>query len=253
MKMLVLSYRESIIFKRVIPKNKRGNVSMPPQPNEDISPSYQPQPQDTPVVSTFSPQSAGSSYEATPGQVSDNKPYVTPPQPANPVSYNSTELVNNVEAVDQASVVPTPVVQVLSPRGVEYVMLTIALFTSAIGLVSILLCLVNGQTSLVSLSLPVSLMLVGLPIFAGLFLRLKKAELNNPSLKLDQSKRRSTQTTQIVAFIVSLFTLVGLFVSIFAAISGTMDNLGKTIASTLIVFIVFGGILAYYWWDEHRN
>lgn len=239
---------------------------MPPQNPEDNQPSFNgggqqplanvvvPAPTPPQPEPSF-PQGQNTQFTAASPTQHANVPYAsqneTPlPQTNKSGLFGTTDTLNSTSP---DSVVPTPVVQVLSPRGVEYVMLTIALFTAATGLTAILLCLVNGQTGLMSLSLPVSLLIVGLPIFAGLFLRLKKAELNNPSLKLDQSKRRSTQTTQIISFIVSLFTVVGLLVSIFAAISGSAGDVGKGVASALITLIIFGGILAYYWWDEHRG
>lgn len=239
---------------------------MPPQNPEDNQPSFNgggqqplanvvvPAPTPPQPEPSF-PQSQDTQFTTVPPTQHPNAPYVSQNETPLPQT-NKSDLFGTTDTLNSTSpdpVVPTPVVQVLSPRGVEYVMLTIALFTAAIGLTAILLCLVNGQTGLMSLSLPVSLLIVGLPIFAGLFLRLKKAELNNPSLKLDQSKRRSTQTTQIISFVVSLFTVVGLLVSIFAAISGSAGDVGKGIASALITLIIFGGILAYYWWDEHRS
>lgn len=229
--------------------NDEQPLTPPPAPQfpqpfpESPSPAANTQP---PSSATATPPPAPHAFVSSPGPESPSigQPQFTPASESYNTSLGSTE---------HDPVVPTPVVQVLSPRGVEYVMLTISLFTAAIGLTAILLCLVNGQTGLMSLSLPVSLLIVGLPIFAALFLRLKKAELADPRLKLDQSKRRSTQATQIISFVVSLFTVVGLFVSIFATISGEGEGAGKAIASAFITLIIFGGILAYYWWDEHRN
>jgi hypothetical protein len=146
------------------------------------------------------------------------------------------------------------VVQVLSPRGVEYVFLTISLLSGALGLIIALLSLVNGETSFAVLSFPVSLLIVSLPIFAWLFLRLKDAELRNPALRLDASKRRSTQFIQIVSFMTSFFSLIGLLTAIFAKISGNFDgSMIKAFANVLVLVVVSGGILAYYWHDEHRS
>jgi hypothetical protein len=154
----------------------------------------------------------------------------------------------------QPGITPQPVVFVLSPRGVEYVFLTIALITSAIGLISALLSLVNGETGFDVLAFPVALMLVGVPVFAALFLRLKNAELTNPSLALDASKRRSTQFIQISSFLVCFFTLIGFVTSIFAKISGNLDSsIFKVFLDVLVISVVAGGILAYYWRDEHRS
>lgn len=156
--------------------------------------------------------------------------------------------------VPPPSMTPQPVVLVLSPRGVEYVFLTIALFTGAFSLGSALIALVNGKTDFAVLSVPVAALVVAVPVFAWLFLRLKKAEVLNPSLRFDASKRRSTQFTQIVAFLVSFFTLIGLIGSIFAKTAGQYTgSLFKLILDVVVVEIVALGILAYYWRDEHRS
>jgi hypothetical protein len=129
------------------------------------------------------------------------------------------------QSVNQATnVVPHPVVHVLSPRGVEYVFMTITLFTGAIGFASALIAMFNGKFGFDILSVPVALLVVAVPVFAWLFLRLKKAELANPSLALDASKRRATQFTQIVTFLIVFFTLIGYVSSIFAKLSGNLDT-----------------------------
>lgn len=153
-----------------------------------------------------------------------------------------------------ASLMPQPVVRVLSPRGVEYVFMTIALFTAAVGLGSALLSLVNGKTDFEVLSFPAALLLVGTPVFAWLFLRLKNAELQNPSLRLDASKRRSTQFIQIATFVVGFFTLVGFITAMFAKMAGAYDgSFIKLVLDILVIEVIAAGILAYYWRDEHRS
>ena len=153
----------------------------------------------------------------------------------------------------QNGINPQPVVHVLSPRGVEYVFLTIALFTAAIGMTSILLSLVNGKTDFAVLSFPVAVLVVSLPVFSWLFLRLKQAELLNPSLQLDASKRRSTQFTQIVTFLVVFFTSIGFLTAIFAKMAGQYDGSPiKLILDVAVILGVSGGILFYYWRDEHK-
>src|SRR6185312_10241398 len=77
---------------------------------------------------------------------------------------------------DTNEVRPVPVVQVLSPIGVEYVFMTVALFVGAIGLASSLLSLVNGKADFAVLAFPVASLLVSLPVFAYFFLRLKRLE-----------------------------------------------------------------------------
>jgi hypothetical protein len=149
---------------------------------------------------------------------------------------------------------PTPVVKVLSPVGVEYVFLTLTLLIGAVALVSALLVIVHGGASFAGLAFPAATLLVTLPLFAGIFLHLKKLELRHPRLRFDPSKRRSTQATQIISFIVCLFTLIGFFAAIFAAIGGTGGvSIGKAALDALVVLGVAGGILFYYWRDEHAT
>ena len=104
------------------------------------------------------------------------------------------------------------------------------------------------------MSYPIAGLVIGLAVFSLMFLRLKKAELNNPLLKTDASKRRSTQFTQIVAFLVSFFTLIG-FVSVIINKLGNNFNgsLFKIFLDVLVIEVIAGGILCYYWRDEHRR
>ncbi len=152
---------------------------------------------------------------------------------------------------------PLAVVRVLSPRGVEYVFMTIALFVGVGGLISALISFVNGKFDFGVLEFPTAVLLVSVPTFAWLFLRLKKAELANPSLRLEPSKRRSTQFIQITNFIICFFTLIGIIVGIFAKMSGQYNGSGgslfKLILDGLIIILVLGSILAYYWRDERRG
>ncbi|HSX34136.1 MAG TPA: hypothetical protein VLF62_00645 [Candidatus Saccharimonadales bacterium] len=149
---------------------------------------------------------------------------------------------------------PTPVVQVLSPVGVEYVFLTLTLFVGAISLTSALIALVNGAAGFASLAFPAAALLVTVPLFAVIFMHLKKRELQDPRLKLDPSKRRATQTTQIISFVVCLFTVIGFLAAAFAAMGGESGmGLGKVALDALCVLAVAGGILYYYWRDEHKT
>ena len=150
---------------------------------------------------------------------------------------------------------PMPVVKVLSVRGVEYLFMSICLWIGAGSLTGLLLSLVNGMTGFAALSFPVSTLLVTLPIFAFLFLRLKKAELAQPSLRLDASKRRLSQITQLLAFIVCLVNLITLVYLLMNMVGGEDSgvSVGKLFINVFIIFLVAGGILAYYWHDEHRR
>lgn len=187
-----------------------------------------------------------------------------PPAPAQPVPQPMWQQPQplppapNPEPVaalpSQGDIRPVPVVKVLSPIGVEYVFLTITLFVGAGSLMAVLLMLFNGITEFSALAFPVAALLVTVPLFAFLFLRLKKLELRDPSLKLDPSKRRSTQFTQVVAFLISLFTVIGFIFTLFAKMGGdSHTSVGKAFLDMLAVLLVSGGVLAYYWLDEHKT
>lgn len=173
-----------------------------------------------------------------------------------PTAVVPPPLINDQEPSQgpTVGVAPQAVVRVLSPRGVEYVFMTVALFTGATALVSLLISLVNGATDFGVLEFPVAMLVVALPIFAWLFLRLKKSEVNTPGLRLEPSKRRSTQFIQIASFVVCFFTLIGLITALFAKMSGSLvgTSIIKIILDGLIILVVVGGILTYYWRDEHR-
>lgn len=190
----------------------------------------------------MSPPSAPHHSQAFPHQA---QPAVmaAPEEPTNSLSINNDDPVR-----------PVPVVRVLSPRGVEYVMLTIALFFAAGSLIGALLALVNGETDFSTLSFPTATLLVSVPVFAFFFLRLKRAELANPELKLDQSKRRSTQFTQIAAFFICFATLIGVIAELFSVLGGSSEtSISKILLNGLVVIAVAGAVLAYYWQDEHRK
>lgn len=208
----------------------------PQAPNQQPYTGYQPP---APLPGTPAPQS--------PFRTPQPQFNAVPPMP--PMSGADSGL----GASDQLA--PTPVIQVFSPNGVEYVFLTLTLFVGAISLVSALIALVNGAAGFATLAFPAAALIVTLPTFAAIFLHLKKRELQDPRLKLDASKRRTTQATQIISFIVCLFTLIGFFAAAFATMGGSGEyvTLGKAALDALCVLVVAGGILFYYWRDEHKT
>lgn len=149
---------------------------------------------------------------------------------------------------------PVAVVKVLSVRGVEYLMMSIALWVGAATFAGVILSLINGGTGFDVLAFPISALIVSVGLFAFFFLRLKKAELRNPRLRFDPSKRRLSQITQVLAYLAIFVSLVGVLYSIIAQIGGSYTgSLWKIILDFLIVLVIAGGILYYYWRDEHRG
>jgi FtsH-binding integral membrane protein len=158
----------------------------------------------------------------------------------------------NDNGVRPRSLESVPVVKVWSIRGVEYAIMTAMLFAVAISINWAVVALVNGSTGFVELSAPLALLIVSLPILAFFFMRLKKAELLNPQLKTESTKRRFSQVAQIVSFAVVFFALLGIVASLLAAVSGETEGLGKTIGTAFVFVVIWGGVFSYYWANEHR-
>ena len=188
------------------------------------------------------PQPAQQFVNPTPAYQPPAEQYV-PPQ----ISHQKPSLpVDDIQ--------PIAVVQALSVRGVEYWMLTMTMYLGAAGLLAVLLSLINGGVSFEILAFPIALLVVCLPIFSWFFLRLKKAELADTKLRLDPSKRRLTQFTQVITFAISLFDIIGIVFAILASIGGHgFGPLWKYLLNALVVLLVAGSILVYYWTDEHRG
>ncbi len=148
---------------------------------------------------------------------------------------------------------PVPVVRVLSTRGVEYGMMTIALWVAATTMAWVVLNMLNGSRGFDTVVVPTSSLVICLPIFGWLFLRLKKTELTNPGLRLDPSKRRWSQTTQFLAYIVLLINFIYFVYTILQhASGGKAPSISKSAVNLVVVLVIAGGILFYYWHDEHR-
>lgn len=158
---------------------------------------------------------------------------------------------------------PIAVIQQRTTRGLEYIIMFIALGVTAIALGALLHSLVDNVfgftsdlTELTSYAVPA--LLVAMPIFAILFLRLKKAELAEPNIRTDPSRRHAIQLLLIVAFAWGLGRLI---VYIYSLMNGGGDSyLGSNIAAplgnflhTLVTVGIAGSIFAYYWADEHRE
>jgi hypothetical protein len=149
---------------------------------------------------------------------------------------------------------PMPVVKVLSVRGLEYLMMSLSLWIADAALLWVVLALFNGEIGFSILAFPLATLLVTGPIFAYLFLRLKKAELLDPSLRYDPSKRRTTQFTQLFTFLVCIANVIGfLYVVINKIGGGTGMSIGRAFLNMLAILVVIGGVFAYYWIDEHRT
>jgi len=149
---------------------------------------------------------------------------------------------------------PMAVVKVLSVRGIEYAMMSFALWIGAASLIWLFDSLIMGSATFMALSYPISALIIALPVFALFFLRLRKAELADSSLRFEPSKRRFSQITQFVAFLTCFFNVITFVYTLVNKFGGEVSTgeLGKTAGTTAVTLVIAGGILLYYWFDEHK-
>jgi hypothetical protein len=167
---------------------------------------------------------------------------------------------------------PVSVVQNLTTRGLEYIIMFIALGVTALSLASLLHSNVNnlmgngdsgtlGSNSAVPLA--TAALVVALPVLAILFLRLKKAEAADPDLHHDPSRKRAIQLTLVITFLIGLGNIIYFVYGLMtggdngpydynpAGSQSATGPLGNAI-HLIITLAIAGGIFAYYWFDEHR-
>lgn len=203
---------------------------IPEHGSPDPAPSVPDQQMPTPLQPAYTPEPA----------------FIPTPSYNEPASQTTPSLSSNDDR-------PVPVVRVLSVRGIEYAMMSILLWSWSAALIVVLVALINGGASFSQLSFPVSLLIIAMPAFAFFYIRLRRAELRDPSLRLEASKRRFSQITQILAFLTCFFNLVALVAVLMSAAGGNdTTSIPKFIGSTVVVLAVAGGILVYYWFDEHK-
>lgn len=189
-----------------------------------------------------------------------DKMMLVPPPPPAPAG----SLSGQGEAVIGHGASPIAVVQQRTTKGLEYTIMFIALGVAAVSFGEVLHNTVDtvfgNQGSQDAVSLAASALIVAFPIFALLFLRLKKAEKRDPAIRSDASRRHAVQLTLIVSFAWGLFRLVTYIYSLLNSGSDLASSLGSdnsspvaNILHTLITLVIAGTIFAYYWVDEHRK
>jgi hypothetical protein len=206
-----------------------------------------------PATETTTPEIASPTISERAATVSNLYPSLEPAKPE-PVTTLPPSAPTNYQTLTMPhDDRPVPVVKVLSVRGVEYAMMSMLLWFGAGSLIFTLISIINGFDGFDALAFPIAMLLVCLPGFGYLFLRLRKAELDDPSLRLEASKRRLTQITQILAFLTCFFNIVTVVYLLLGVAGGNeIDSIGKVLGSAAVVLLVAGGILYYYWVDEHK-
>lgn len=173
---------------------------------------------------------------------------------------------------------PIAVVQSLSVRGFEYSIMFLSLWASAVAMIILGINTINDIYDKTNGSytygsgnsgstLAITMLLVTFPVFAYMFLRLKKAEYNEPDLRHDSSRRKWTQLTMLVSFLSAVgFTIYFIYQLIspesagstyFDEGNGTYSTSSTPILQrffqTLVSLVVSGTIFAYYWREDRKK
>lgn len=181
---------------------------------------------------------------------------LTVPKPA--AVTNSTPSVMSAPTGESANQSATVVVETSTTTGIEYRIMFLALWISAIafgGLVHDMVDSLIGSNAYPHFGglAAGTAMLVCFPIFALLFMRLKKMELLNPATRKDQFRKKSVQATVLFSFIIGVINIIYLvYITLSGgAVAGT--EVSEAILHTLVTVGICGGIFAYYWSDIHRD
>jgi len=188
-----------------------------------------------------------------------------PPAPAGALPAVHSTGGNLTPAASGTPAAPIAVVQQRTTRGLEYTIMFVALGATAVALGALLHNVIDStfgnssNTSSDLVSFASSALIVALPIFAWLFLRLKKAEHETPEIRTDSSRRHAVQLALIVSFVWGLFRLMTYVYSLLNGGSGN-DFLGSdntnpvaNLLHTLVTLSIAGTIFVYYWRDEHKK
>lgn len=155
---------------------------------------------------------------------------------------------------------PMPVISNLSTKGFEYSIMFASLWFSTLGLAGLLNSQVGkiiGESSGAGSFdvFWVTILIVFAPIFGLMFLRLKKAEINNPSLLKDPSRKRLSHVTQFATFIAGAIYLIYFVFSLMNGDVGTEYGMSfaELVAHLAVTMAVVGFVFFYYWREEHKN
>lgn len=173
---------------------------------------------------------------------------------------------------------PLAVTQVYSSYGIEYLIMLISLAVLAFSLAAMLNAIVDlsaakSGSSISSFLDPYSeaSLIVSLPIFAYLFLRLEAREESHSSFLADSSRRRGIQIILVVSFLFFIGELIGYIGTLLGSGSESVGSYlnplstdyGYSVADkvpwwsdllhAIIGLVIAGGIFAYFWYKLHKK
>ncbi len=151
------------------------------------------------------------------------------------------------------------VVPFRSTAGLEYLIMFISLWAVAMSLAAVLHSLVDGLLNASGsfydtiATFSQAALLVSLPVFAFLFLRLKKTELAKPEIRRDTNRKNAVQLTLLVTFIIGLGKTIFYIYSLLNSGNGQNGSVLGNLLHTIITVGISGAIFVYYWVDDHRK
>ena len=143
-----------------------------------------------------------------------------------------------------------------SVRGFEYLIYYITMGLSAFSIAALLHLVADelyGSRSIYqeSQSFWVAMLIVTLPVFLTLMIRLRKAELKTPEIKKDSTRRRATQLMLLITFLVGIGRIIGFVFNIIGG--GTSeDPITEELLHTLIT-VSTAGLIFFPLWLEDRG
>lgn len=188
-----------------------------------------------------------------------------PPPPGQPEMASNRHAAHAIASHSAFESGRPGIVKVVSYRstaGLEYLITFISLWVAAMSLASVLHSLIdtligNGDSFYEGIAtFASSALLVSLPIFTFMFLRLKKRELGEPAIRTDPSRKAAVQLTLIITFVIALgrtaFWIYQLMNVGNMPLVGNASYLSETLHA-LITVGISGLIFGYYWVDDHRK
>lgn len=208
---------------------------------------------------------------APPAPLAPMVPSPMPPSEINPPVEQSSGSFENGDAEH-----PIAVTQVYSSYGLEYLIMLISLAVLAVSLSSMLNAVIDlaasNSGSLVSAIFDPyaeAALIVSLPIFAYLSLRLEAREESHPSFLADSSRRRGIQIVLVLSFIVFIGQLISYIGTLLGNASDSYGSSADLLYSNPVStggsswwvqllhavtsLVIAGGIFAYYWYKLHKK
>lgn len=150
------------------------------------------------------------------------------------------------------------VVPYRSTAGLEYLIMFLSLWIFSLALAGVLHDAVDTLSSSTdsfyqnTVSFAMAALVVSLPIFAYLFLRLKKQELANPDIRRDINRKNAVQLTLLVTFLIGVGRTIFYIYQLLNSNSGNNGSLLDNLGHTIVTVGIAGTIFVYYWKDDHK-